>query len=434
MERKGTPLIEPVARRDPRATGGSTDRDRLVTNHDRLVTLVFRGGRSVRSVEVQSSFGSTFPVLLERLSATDVWFRTWRLSDRFRGSYRFVANPPKEAQLTYKGWIERTHRSTVDPFNARGFLDPTDPGDPEGPHGVASSEIVLPHAPDRPWLRGPQARPTRGRLLEERIESHHLRHQTTLFPWEPRARPRGNDRRRVWVYLPSGKDGQPVPPRNLVVFFDGFDYAHVLAAPATLEALTQRGAIGATAALFIDHGPNNHRAVDLWWNEAFGSFLAEELLPWARARFGWQGLPASRTVLAGASLGGQSALLWALRRPEVFGAALSQSGSFQNSPDPFLEEPHWMGRWVATHPRVPIRVHLDVGLRETITPFGATRFPTLLASNRHLRDVLRAKGYPLTYVEYDGGHDDACWRQTLAGGLTALLGPSPHSGTGMSRR
>ena len=426
IERRGTPLVEPVARNDPRAVGGSTDPDRTVTDHDHLVTLLFRGKSDVRTVEVQCSFGSKFPTRLELLPGTDVWYRTWRLSDRFRGSYRFVVNLPERGPLSNLSWIERTRRSITDPLNPRRFLDPTDPGDPGGPHGFASSEIVMPRAPDRAWLREGFTGRVQGRLVEERIESRALRRQFPRPWWEKRRIPGRHDRRRVWVYLPGGEGAgagpRPVDPRNLVVFLDGFDYAHVLAAPATLEALARRGSIGPTAALFVEHGPKNYRGVDLWWNEPFGEFLADELLPWARGRFGWSKLSATRTVLAGASLGGQTALLWALRRPEVFGAVLSQSGSFQNAPDPFREEPNWTARWVADHPRVPIRVHLEVGLRETVLPFGATRYPTILSSNRHLRDALRAKGYPLSYSEFDGGHDDGCWRQTLADGLVALLG------------
>ncbi len=40
--------------------------------------------------------------------------------------------------------------------------------------------------------------------------------------------------------------------------------------------------------------------------------------------------------------------------------------------------------------------------------------------HRHLRDVLAAREYPQTYTEYNGGHDNVCWRGLLADGLVDL--------------
>jgi enterochelin esterase family protein len=48
--------------------------------------------------------------------------------------------------------------------------------------------------------------------------------------------------------------------------------------------------------------------------------------------------------------------------------------------------------------------------------------PDMVAVNRHMRDVLKAKGYDVTYREYAGGHDYVWWRSGLADGLIALLG------------
>jgi enterochelin esterase-like enzyme len=48
--------------------------------------------------------------------------------------------------------------------------------------------------------------------------------------------------------------------------------------------------------------------------------------------------------------------------------------------------------------------------------------PGSVIANRHLRDVLLARGHPVTYVEFDGGHDFVCWQGALADGLIALAG------------
>ena len=40
-----------------------------------------------------------------------------------------------------------------------------------------------------------------------------------------------------------------------------------------------------------------------------------------------------------------------------------------------------------------------------------------------MRDVLRAKGYDVTYHEFYGAHSEANWEDALADGLRALSAP-----------
>ncbi|HEV7219500.1 MAG TPA: hypothetical protein VGN39_11550 [Terriglobales bacterium] len=49
-------------------------------------------------------------------------------------------------------------------------------------------------------------------------------------------------------------------------------------------------------------------------------------------------------------------------------------------------------------------------------------YPMQIASNQHMRDVLRAKGYPIGYFEYDGGHAFLNWSGAMTRGLVFLLG------------
>ena len=49
-------------------------------------------------------------------------------------------------------------------------------------------------------------------------------------------------------------------------------------------------------------------------------------------------------------------------------------------------------------------------------------------ASRHLRDVLTAKGYPVTLREFPGGHDPYHWEGALPDALVALLGPPRSEG------
>jgi enterochelin esterase-like enzyme len=63
-------------------------------------------------------------------------------------------------------------------------------------------------------------------------------------------------------------------------------------------------------------------------------------------------------------------------------------------------------------PKQPIRFYLDCGLYEW----------RIFQSNRSLRDVLRAKGYALSYREMPGTHNAVHWRNSLGDGLVDLQG------------
>jgi len=48
-------------------------------------------------------------------------------------------------------------------------------------------------------------------------------------------------------------------------------------------------------------------------------------------------------------------------------------------------------------------------------------------TNRRMRDALIAKGCPVGYSAYDGGHSFLTWSGGMANGLETMIGPS---GTG----
>ena len=201
-----------------------------------------------------------------------------------------------------------------------------------------------------------------------------------------RGGPRGTvrehkrDGRRVWTYEPA------VPAEGRLLLFDGNEYLTLAHVDLTLDNLIAEGRIPPLAAVLPDNVDTESRLRDLDCNADFLAWCCEQL-PEA---------PAERSVVAGCSMGGRSAIYFGVERPDLFGAVLA------HSPVPFgLEVP----------PGLPLRWYLDVGTLEE-----------LAGPVRDLRDELRRAGYEVAYGEFAGGHDYFWWRETIADGLVSLLG------------
>jgi enterochelin esterase family protein len=218
----------------------------------------------------------------------------------------------------------------------------------------------------------------------------------------------------VDVYLPAGADPAGLP---VMVVFDAYPSRTVLRVPDTLDNLIAEGRIPPMAALFY-HTKEDLRDEELSPDSATTEILASSVLPWARSAFGFSADPAL-TGVAGSSRGGLMAAAAGLQAPSVFGAVLSQSGSFW-WPAPGEGESQWLTREFASRPHAGLRFYLDVGNRETMPGPGGAQ--SQVSVNRKMRDVLRERGYPVTYAEYTGAHDYINWRRTFADGLIALYG------------
>jgi len=185
-------------------------------------------------------------------------------------------------------------------------------------------------------------------------------------------------------------------------------------------------------AVMVDN-PNRWR--ELSCNSAYADFLAQEIVPWARANYHVTDRP-DQTIIGGSSLGGLQAACVGLKHSDVFGNVLSQSGAFAWKPDG-EKEWEWLSRQFAASPRLPLRFSFEAGLLEGVwwwrdlmaKPPNALPAnlidPTLLAANRNLRDTLQSKGYPVHYSEFNGNHGSLNWRRTLASHLIALVGIKP---------
>lgn len=374
VEKAGTPLVEPAD--DP---------------DFRLVTFLWRAGPkdNLTNVILLPGPNGVEPARnrLERLRDTDLWFRTFRLKADARLGYSFSTNDPLTPvdEGDPKARAERFANVRLDPFNPNRWTVLL----------RTVSVLELPSAPPatltkaRTGLKG-------GTVVETKLTSESLKQD-----------------RPFQVYLPPGYDSK-AGNYPLLVVFDGLLYTSSVPGPTILDNLITDHKIPPTVAVFI---PSTDRTKDLSCNDFFADFLAKELVPHVREKYG-AGTDPARTVTLGSSLGGLTAAFAALRYPAVFGGVFSQSGSFWWKPDAD-PEPEWLARQMADAPKRPVRYYLEVGLMEQgPTPDGG---PSMVTVNRHLRDVLKARGFEAEYREFNGGHDYLNWRVSFADGVTALL-------------
>lgn len=377
-----------------------------------LVTFVVRddGTENETVPSVYGQFGDTqsvWPVTapLTRLQGTDLWFRTYEMSDQARFAYHLSRLRQERdhpaAQATYKD-SAGTHELFVDPLNpksyANAWMRKLDASRWEEDWIVRGSYAEGPRAPPDFAAERPDVR--RGKVTTFDFESKLLGNQ-----------------RKITIYTPPGKD-RGCRDCDFLLLFDRAAYLTVVPTPTILDNLLAERRIRPIVALLVGNTEKPGRGAELPPNPQVQKFLGEELLPWVRARYRFSRDP-RRAVVAGSSFGGLAATYTALNHSEVFGNVLSQSGAYWWWPEwkavgiKLTEDSGWLIRRYGETARLPLRFYMEAGTWEG----SAT-----LAPNREFRSLLKDKGYVVHYEEKVGGHDYLRWRATLAEGLQQLLG------------
>ena len=222
--------------------------------------------------------------------------------------------------------------------------------------------------------------------------------------------------RRVWIYEPAEDASSPDAKFGLLVLLDGESYLQDLGAPAVLDALIAKKAIPPLVGVMVDN--SQARLDDLANHERFATYLAKELVPWVRAHYRVSA-NADDVAIGGASAGGLAAAYVAFRHPEVFHRVLSQSGAFWRGNEGASMPGEWLTAQFRTAPRLPLRFSIEVGASETNKVVNGAVF---IETNRRLRDVLRARGYRVDYVEVPNAtHGEMHWRAALPEALAQLF-------------
>ncbi len=393
VQAKGTPLIEPVAGEPTQMT--LTFLWREPTGRDQIDLGVF-GPFNTKPWQTGDP--------LIRLGQTDIWYRSYRVNAALRSQYMLIgrdgtAHGAKRA----RGWTQTDDEGHDKEFDL--FLDPLNPRTIDDVYFLPHSSDSIFDGPDAPreaWLdRKPT--PLHGKMLDLTIKSAILGNQ-----------------RKLAVYVPDPRLTRGKPP-GLLMLFDGPSYRTSGRVPEMLDRMIAAGVIAPTVAVMIDSITLDNREKELAPNEPFTRFIAEELMPMLRERLGISNDP-RKAVVAGASRGGLAAGYIAMRHPELFGNVIAQSPALWWGPSQAEMDTHWLARALEGKDCLPIRFYIQTGTLEDAESMRGT--------SRHLEEVLRAKGYDVTYREFVGGHTFFNWRAVLPQALTALL---PGGERGMLR-
>lgn len=389
VEQQGTPLFEPIPGNDA----------------EMLVTFVWRAKKEHKNVVV-ASYGlasfDPFKNQMTHIPNTDVWYKSWILPKTARTVYSISPDDPLISLSDY-----RLDRCNFTSFVQSWVQDPLNPKKYHIPGYLCMGEkakemslLEMPGAPKFPWLNETRS------YAQGTVSKCHI--PSTTF----------ENGRDVYLYLPPHYDPKQSNECSLVVAFDGRGFKELMNGPAIFDYLIAHKKIPPTIVVMVlNPDPNTvTRARDLAANAPFSNYIANDLIPWMRKNYRVTSDP-HQTVVTGASLGGFASAYLGLTRPEIFGNVLAQSGAYWWR---INGEQDWILRQFAESPKHDVRFFLDVGILETVPTFVDGL--SFVNGTRYLRDILKAKGYPVKYVEFAGGHDYICWQETFAQGIEHLLG------------
>ncbi|MCR9259494.1 MAG: alpha/beta hydrolase-fold protein [Pseudomonadaceae bacterium] len=219
--------------------------------------------------------------------------------------------------------------------------------------------------------------------------------------------------RDVAVYIPTQISS--ATPANVLICNDGMGYLArngPVRVTAVLDSLLAKGEIQPTVAIFVNPGrppgakpfggtsgydaAADQRRIEYdTLSPAYGSFLADELMPWVADEnsLTFSDKPADRTV-CGISSGGICAFSAAWFAPQHFGRVISHCGSFTN-----ICGGHNFPYLVQSTQRKDLRVFLQSGANDAQTLFGD--WPT---ANQAMAKALAYAGYDFRFEFGAGGH------------------------------
>ena len=342
-----------------------------------LLTFLWRGARHSAAVWAGPD-GDLSP--MQRLDGSDVWYASFPVpADTFM-SYQLVPDQPRPAGDRRSQRQALLAVAQADPHNRQRW------GGQDADRFAQRSIVHLPAAPSMPV----PARRTG--LWQQRWVSDPLSGQT----------------RQLSLYRSAGGQGEPVE----LVLFDAHAFDALVDAPGVIQALVDAGRLPPLQVVLVGNASTGSRSTELACDERTAQALVEHWLP-ALDDLRWP-LPATRRVIAGASLGGLAATCAALAQPQQFGHVLALSPSYWWAPPG--EAANALSRRVPAAGQAPT-LRVFAGAFEQ----GRAGQPGIAPASQTVVQAWQQAGLPARLQLYSGGHDWYAWRWALAEGLQQLF-------------
>ncbi|MBJ3815663.1 esterase family protein [Shimwellia pseudoproteus] len=327
--------------------------------------------------------------MMTPLPLHDIWILTLRLPASYCGSYTFTEIPAtaSAASISLLGTRDSALPGQPDPLNTSPQMASRD--------DLRHSVLALDRAPSQAeWADAPDS------YHGVQIITRHVL---------------AGKERLVRLYLPNVP---PSTPLGLLVQPDAERWFGSLGLPRAMDNAIASGRITPMAVLGIDNINTADRIETLGARSELVLDIAERLVPDIRKTHAdRQWADRTRTVMAGQSLGGLTALMAARYAPHIFGGVISQSASMWSVPDKSrrpadftVGERSWITEHILAAPPKTVRVRLNIGALE-----GA-----MVPHTERLHQRLLTAGVDSQLAIYTGGHDYAWWRGALLDSLATL--------------
>lgn len=376
ISEEGSPLIENI-----------DDKDK------KLITFLYKEVKPVDNVVVLlGPAGLDYARnKMAKIPSTNIWFRSYLVHEDAKFQYLISPNDPLTYPIDilpeFKKLAEREAGFIIDPLNKLPY--PTNKPI-VSTVGMNQSDLTL------------KNKPLNGKYETFSIESDQLK-----------------NKRNVGIYIPDVIDMDNKV--DMLTVLDGElnpDYVPVL---NIIDELIKQKKIKPIVVALVD---NVNREAEMGCNIEFSNFLSDELTYYLEDKNNLK--IGNDNCICGFSLGGVGALYTSINRVDVYKNVIMVSTPLYWSPKDYPES-GYLPWYIAQKQKSPANIYVECGKMEDHSEFqryfGGT---SNLLTNRHLRNVLIAKGYKHNYYEYEGGHDFIQWSDSLKRGLLYLYG-NQHS-------